>query len=64
MPINRPYDIWKARILELRPSQRITQIRAFTRREIDWQYCGLKVKQANRLRDIPGNKRWKGGEKE
>jgi hypothetical protein len=29
MPINRLYDTWKTRILELRPDQRITQIRAF-----------------------------------
>ena len=25
MPINRLYDTWKTRILELRPGQRITQ---------------------------------------
>lgn len=29
MPINQLYDTWKIRIMELRPSQRITHIRAF-----------------------------------
>ncbi len=56
MPINRTYVTWKARILELRPRQRITQIRAFTWREIGCQYCGLKVKQPNQLSDIRGTK--------
>ncbi len=31
MPINQLYDTWKMRIMELRPGQRITQIRAFVR---------------------------------
>jgi hypothetical protein len=41
MPINRPYDTWKTRILELRPSQRITQIRAFT-----WLIVGLYLSRS------------------
>jgi hypothetical protein len=36
MPINRIYDIWKMRIVELRPGQRITQIRAFV-----WLVVGI-----------------------
>jgi hypothetical protein len=36
MPINRLYDTWKTRILELRPDQRITQIRAFV-----WLLVGI-----------------------
>jgi hypothetical protein len=36
MPTNRLYDTWKTRILELRPGQRITQIRAFV-----WLIVGI-----------------------
>jgi len=36
MPINRLYDTWKTRILELRPGQRITQIRGFV-----WLLVGI-----------------------
>lgn len=36
MPINRLYDTWKTRILELRPDQRITQIRGFV-----WLLVGI-----------------------
>jgi len=36
MPINRLYDTWKMRILELRPDQRITQIRGFV-----WLLVGI-----------------------
>jgi hypothetical protein len=36
MPINQLYNTWKTRIMELRPRQRITQIRAFT-----WLLVGI-----------------------
>lgn len=36
MPINRLYDTWKMRIMELQPGQRITQIRAFV-----WLVIGI-----------------------
>ena len=36
MPINQLYNTWKTRIMELRPRQRITQIRAFT-----WLMVGI-----------------------
>jgi hypothetical protein len=36
MPINRIYNTWKTRIAELRPRQRITQIRAFA-----WLMVGI-----------------------
>lgn len=36
MPINQLYDTWKKRIMELRPGQRITQIRGFV-----WLLVGI-----------------------
>jgi hypothetical protein len=47
MPINRLYDTWKTRILELRPRQRITQIRAFT-----WLLVGIYLSRSVNLSRI------------
>jgi hypothetical protein len=41
MPINQLYDTWKMRIMELRPDQRITQIRAFT-----WLIIGIYLSRS------------------
>ena len=41
MPINQLYDTWKKRILELRPGQRITQIRAFV-----WLLVGIYLSRS------------------
>lgn len=41
MPINQLYDTWKMRIMELRPGQRITQIRAFT-----WLIVGIYLSRS------------------
>ena len=41
MPINRLYDTWKMRIMELRPGQRITQIRAFV-----WLIIGIYLSRS------------------
>jgi hypothetical protein len=41
MPINQFYDTWKMRIMELRPGQRITQIRAFT-----WLIVGIYLSRS------------------
>lgn len=41
MPINRLYDTWKTRILELRPGQRITQIRGF-----GWLVIGIYLSRS------------------
>jgi hypothetical protein len=41
MPINQLYDTWKTRILELRPDQRITQIRAFV-----WLMVGIYLSRS------------------
>ena len=41
MPINQLYDTWKMRIMELRPGQRITQIRAFT-----WLIIGIYLSRS------------------
>lgn len=41
MPINHLYDTWKTRILELRPGQRITQIRAFV-----WLLIGIYLSRS------------------
>lgn len=41
MPINQLYDTWKTRILELRPGQRITQIRAFV-----WLILGIYLSRS------------------
>lgn len=41
MPINQLYDTWKKRIMELRPGQRITQIRAFV-----WLIVGIYLSRS------------------
>jgi hypothetical protein len=41
MPINHLYDTWKMRIMELRPGQRITQIRAFA-----WLMTGIYLSRS------------------
>ncbi len=41
MPINQLYNTWKMRIMELRPGQRITQIRAFT-----WLIIGIYLSRS------------------
>lgn len=41
MPINRLYDTWKARIVELRPGQRVTQVRAFV-----WLLVGIYLSRS------------------
>jgi hypothetical protein len=41
MPINQLYDTWKMRIMELRPEQRITQIRAFV-----WLIIGIYLSRS------------------
>jgi hypothetical protein len=49
MPINRLYDTWKARITELRPGQRITQIRAFV-----WLLVGIYLSRSVCLSRVAG----------
>jgi hypothetical protein len=49
MPINHLYDTWKTRILELRPGQRITQIRAFV-----WLIVGIYLSRSVYLSRIAG----------
>ena len=41
MPINQLHDTWKTRIMELRPGQRITQIRAFA-----WLIIGIYLSRS------------------
>jgi hypothetical protein len=41
MPIDQLYDTWKMRIMELRPGQRITQIRAFV-----WLIIGIYLSRS------------------
>ena len=41
MPINQLYDTWKMRIMELRPGQRITQVRAFV-----WLIIGIYLSRS------------------
>jgi hypothetical protein len=41
MPINQLYDTWKMRIMELRPGQRITQIRTFA-----WSILGIYLSRS------------------
>jgi len=41
MPINKLYDNWKRRIMELRPGQRITQVRAFV-----WLVIGIYLSRS------------------
>ena len=49
MPINRIYDTWKTRITELRPGQRITQIRAFV-----WLLVGIYLSHSVCLSQVAG----------
>lgn len=49
MPINRLYDTWKTRITELRPGQRITQIRAFA-----WLLVGIYLSRSVCLSQVAG----------
>ena len=49
MPINQFYDTWKMRILELRPGQRITQVRAFV-----WLVIGIYLSRSVCLSRIAG----------
>ncbi len=49
MPINHLYDTWKMRILELRPGQRITQVRAFV-----WLVVGIYLSRSVCLSRIAG----------
>lgn len=49
MPINRLYDTWKSRIAELRPRQRITQIRAFV-----WLIVGIYLSRSVYLSRVAG----------
>jgi hypothetical protein len=49
MPINPMYDTWKSRIMELRPGQRITQIRAFV-----WLVVGIYLSRSVNLSRIAG----------
>ena len=53
MPINKTYDTWFRRICELRPSQRITQIRSFV-----WLLIGIYLSRSVNLsrvaNKIPG----------
>lgn len=47
MPTNRLYDTWKMRIMELRPGQRITQIRAFV-----WLMIGIYLSRSVNLSKV------------
>lgn len=49
MPINKLYDTWKTRIMELRPGQRITQIRAFL-----WLLIGIYLSRSVCLSRVAG----------
>lgn len=49
MPINKLYDTWKTRIMELRPGQRITQIRAFL-----WLLVGIYLSRSVCLSRVAG----------
>lgn len=49
MPTNRLYDTWKRRIMELRPGQRITQIRSFV-----WLIVGIYQSRSVYLSRIAG----------
>jgi hypothetical protein len=49
MPINTLYDTWFSRIRELRPGQRITQIRAFV-----WLLVGIFQSRSVNLSRIAG----------
>jgi hypothetical protein len=49
MSINKLYDTWKSRIVELRPGQRITQIRAFL-----WLLIGIYLSRSVCLSRVAG----------
>lgn len=49
MPINQLYDTWKMRIMELRPGQRITQIRAFV-----WLIIGIYLSRSVCMSKVAG----------
>lgn len=49
MPINRLYDTWKTRIMELRPGQRLTQVRAFL-----WLLIGIYLSRSVCLSRVAG----------
>jgi hypothetical protein len=49
MPINHLYDTWKTRIMELRPGQRITQVRAFV-----WLLVGIYLSRSVCLSRVAG----------
>lgn len=49
MPINQLYDTWKMRIAELRPGQRITQVRAFV-----WLLVGIYLSRSVCLSRVAG----------
>jgi len=49
MPINQLYDTWKMRIMELRPGQRITQIRAFA-----WLMTGIYLSRSVCMSRVAG----------
>jgi len=49
MPINHLYDTWKTRIMELRPGQRITQIRTFV-----WLLVGIYLSRSVCLSRVAG----------
>jgi len=49
MPINHLYDTWKMRIMELRPGQRITQVRAFV-----WLIIGIYLSRSVNMSKVAG----------
>ncbi len=49
MLINQLYDTWKTRIMELRPGQRITQVRAFV-----WLVVGIYLSRSVCLSRVAG----------
>ena len=49
MPINRQYHTWIQRIRELRPRQRITQVRNFT-----WLLVGIHQSRSVTLSKVAG----------
>jgi len=49
MPINQLYDTWMRRICELRPDQRITQVRNFV-----WLMIGIYQSRSVHLSKIAG----------
>jgi hypothetical protein len=49
MPINHLYDTWKMRIMELRPGQRITQVRGFA-----WLIIGIYLSRSVCMSRVAG----------